>query len=146
MATPVTERRVHSPTLLLPRLAKQVFRLGGEEALGMPIKHVLALSYLQDTGGSPQQELGEALGVDANMVVLVLNELEERGYVQRQRDSRDRRRHQVQITADGITALKRTEPAQRAISDEVLRALDADERATLADLLSRALAGLERAD
>jgi DNA-binding MarR family transcriptional regulator len=140
-----TQRRA-SPVLLLPRLAKQMFRRSHEEQLGMPLKAMLALSYLQDTAGSPQQELGDALGVDANMIVLVLNELEDRGWAERRRDPNDRRRHRVQITAEGSAALKRTEQARRAIEDEVLGALDADERATLSDLLSRALSGLEHPD
>lgn len=141
---PSTAQQVHSPVLLLPRLTKQIFRRSSEELLGMPLKAMLALSYLQDTDGSPQQELADALGVDANMIVLVLNELEDRGWAQRRRDPHDRRRHRVEITTEGRAALKRTEKAQRAIEDEVLGALDSEDRATLADLLGRALSGLER--
>lgn len=135
---------VHSPMLLLPRLAKQILRRGNEELLGMAPKLLLALSYLRDTGGTPQQELGDALGMDANMTVLLLNELEDRGYVERRRDAEDRRRHRVHITRKGQAALDRTEPARRAIEEEILGALSAEERATLAELLSRAVAGLER--
>ncbi|MGI8711993.1 MAG: MarR family winged helix-turn-helix transcriptional regulator [Solirubrobacteraceae bacterium] len=147
MSSP-TAQRVRSPVLLLPRLAKQIFRRSSDELLGMPLKAMLALSYLQDTDpthpGSPQQDLADALGVDANMVVLVLNEVEDRGWAQRRRDPHDRRRHRVEITTEGRAALKRTEKAQQAIEDEVLGALDPEERATLADLLGRALSGLER--
>jgi DNA-binding MarR family transcriptional regulator len=129
--------------LLLPRLAKQILRRGNEELLGMPPKLMLALSYLEDSGGAPQQELGDALGMDANMVVLLLNELEDQGFVERRRDPEDRRRHRVQITHQGEVALARTEPARRAIEEEILGALSAEERATLASLLSRAVYGLE---
>jgi DNA-binding MarR family transcriptional regulator len=135
--------RIHSPMLLLPRLAKQILRRGNEQLLGMSPKLMLALSYLEDRGGTPQQELADALGVDANMVVLLLNELEEQGYVERRRDAEDRRRHRVQITDSGQAALARTEPARRAIEEEILGALSAEERATLASLLSRAVYGLE---
>lgn len=135
---------VHSPMLLLPRLAKQILRRGNEELLGMPPKLMLALSYLQDTGGTRQTELGDALGLDANMMVLVLNELEDRGYVERRRDPSDRRRHRVHVTRKGRAALQRTEPARRKIEEEILGALNAQERAQLAALLSQAVAGLER--
>jgi DNA-binding MarR family transcriptional regulator len=134
---------VHSPMLLLPRLAKQILRRGNEELLGMPPKLMLALSYLEDRGDTPQQELADALGMDANMVVLLLNELEDQGYVERRRDPEDRRRHRVQTTHKGQVALARTEPARRAIEEEILGALSADERVTLASLLSRAVYGLE---
>lgn len=137
---------VHSPMLLLPRLAKQILRRGNEELLGMPPKLMLALSYLQDTGGTRQTELGDALGLDANMMVLVLNELEDRGYVERRRDPSDRRRHRVHVTRKGRAALQRTEPARRRIEEEILGALNAQERAQLAALLSQAVAGLERRD
>jgi DNA-binding MarR family transcriptional regulator len=135
--------QVHSPMLLLPRLAKQILRRGNEELLGMPPKLMLALSYLEDRGGTPQQELADALGMDANMVVLLLNDLEDKGYVERRRDPEDRRRHWVQITRKGQVSLARTEPARRAIEEEILGALSAEERATLASLLSRAVYGLE---
>jgi DNA-binding MarR family transcriptional regulator len=81
--------------------------------------------------------------MDANNVVLLLNELEELGYVSRVRDPGDRRRHLVQLTRAGGTELGRTERAQRAIEDQVLHALDPDERETLRNLLARALRSVE---
>jgi DNA-binding PadR family transcriptional regulator len=62
---------------------------------------------------------------------------------ERRRDPDDRRRHRVQITRKGQGALARTEPARRAIEEEILGALSAEERATLASLLSRAVYGLQ---
>lgn len=142
--TPTATQQQKCAVMLLPRLAKQVFRRASEEQLGMPLKHALALGYLLDCGHAPQQELADALGIDANMVVLVLNDLEERGWAERRRDPNDRRRHRVEITAAGRDALRATEKAQRAVEDEVLAALGDDERATLGALLERALSGLER--
>jgi MarR family transcriptional regulator, lower aerobic nicotinate degradation pathway regulator len=66
-------------------------------------------------------------------------------YLVRQRDTEDRRRHRVHITAAGQEALDRATRVLDDIEDEVLRALDADERATLWDLLARALQGAEPA-
>jgi DNA-binding MarR family transcriptional regulator len=76
-------------------------------------------------------------------VVILLNELEELGYVLRHRDPDDRRRHLVELTARGTRALASAERAQEGIEDDVLRALDAEERATLWRLLTRALYGAE---
>lgn len=129
--------------VLLTRLAKQVYRLSSEELLGMHLRLLMALSYLRDHEGAPQQELGDALCMDANNVVLLLNELEDRGHVARRRDPHDRRRHLVELTASGREALRSAEGAQESIEDEVLQALDPDERATLWQLLTRALYGLE---
>ena len=71
--------------------------------------------------------------------------LEQLGHVSRRRDPADRRRHIVELTAAGRRALARAERAQEAIEDDVLGALDAEERATLWRLLTRALYGVERA-
>lgn len=131
---------------LLTRLAKQVYRRSTEELLGMHMRHLMALSYVRDHDGGPQQELAEALCMDANNVVLLLNELEEQGFVARQRDAADRRRHVVQLTPEGRCALESAEHAQEEIEDEVLGALDSEERVTLWRLLGRALYAAEPAD
>jgi DNA-binding MarR family transcriptional regulator len=129
--------------VLLTRLAKQVYRRSTEELLGLHMRLVMALSYLRDHDGAPQQELAEALCMDANNVVLLLNELEDLGHVTRRRDPLDRRRHLVDLTKRGRHALLSAEQAQETIEDDVLRGLDADERATLWRLLTRALRGAE---
>jgi DNA-binding MarR family transcriptional regulator len=138
----------HKPTaagtmVLLPRLAKQVMRRSDPERLGMDLRLIMALSYLGDHDGAPQQELVDALCIDAKNVVLLLNELEERGHLIRRRDSEDRRRHRVFITELGCEALERAARVQQEIEDQVLQALDADERETLWNLLTRALRGAE---
>ncbi len=129
--------------VLLTRLAKQVYRRSTEELLGIHMRLVMALSYLRDHDGAPQQELAEALCMDANNVVLLLNELEDLGHVARRRDPEDRRRHRVELTERGRRALVKAERAQETIEDEVLQELDAEERATLWRLLTRALRGAE---
>ena len=111
----------------------------------MDLRLLMALSYLGDHDGAPQQELVDALCMDAKNVVLLLNELEERGQLVRRRDSEDRRRHRVYITDAGREALERAARAQEDIEDDVLQALDADERDTLRQLLTRALRGAEHA-
>jgi DNA-binding MarR family transcriptional regulator len=128
---------------LLTRLAKQVYRRSTEDLLGMHMRHLMSLSYVRDHDGGPQQELAEALCMDANNVVLLLNELEQLGYVSRRRDPSDRRRHLVDLTPAGAKALNHAEHRQETIEDEVLGALDDEERATLWRLLGQALRGAE---
>ncbi len=55
--------------------------------------------------------------MDANNVVLLLNELEDLRYVARIRDPGDRRRHLVDLTTAGARALTRAERAQEQIED-----------------------------
>jgi len=112
----------------------------------MHLRLLIALSYLRDHDGAPQQELAEVLCIDANNVVLVLNELEDLGHIRRRRDPGDRRRHLVDLTPRGRRAMAAAERAQEGIEDDVLRGLDWNERAELWRLLTRALRGAERAE
>lgn len=132
-----------STVMLLARLSKQAMRRSSPELLGMDLRLLMALSYLGDHDGAPQQELVDALCMDAKNVVLLLNELEDRGHLIRRRDSEDRRRHRVHITDAGREALTRAACAQEAIADDILRGLDATERDTLRRLLAKAVHGAE---
>lgn len=135
-----------APTMvLLARLAKQAMRRTRPDALGIDLRLLMGLSYLADHDGAPQHELADALCMDAKNVVLLLNELEDGGYLVRRRDTEDRRRHRVYITPAGGQALDRADQALQAIEDEVLQALSPAERARLADLVARALRGAEPA-
>ncbi len=132
--------------VLLTRLAKQVYRRSDEQLLGMHLRHLVALAYVRDHDSCPQQDLADAFCMDANNVVLLLNELEQLGFATRVRDPHDRRRHLVALTPAGLKALRSAERAQATVEEEVLAALDESERSTLRELLSRALRGVEPAD
>jgi DNA-binding MarR family transcriptional regulator len=146
MAIRITDTGTLAPAMdvpgtivLLTRLAKVVHRRSSEELLGMRLRQFVLLSYLRDRKDTPQQDIQEALVLDPNNVVLLLNELEAAGLAERRRDPVDRRRHVVEITAAGRRALERAEQAQASLEDQVLAALSAEERSTLRKLLLRAL-------
>jgi DNA-binding MarR family transcriptional regulator len=127
---------------LLSRLAKAIHRRTPEELLGMRWRQFLVLSYLSERDSVPQHVLGDVCMVDANNLVLLLNELETLGYVERRRDPDDRRRHTVSLTSGGRAALLRAERAREAVEDDVLGGLDGGEREALRALLNKALEGL----
>jgi DNA-binding MarR family transcriptional regulator len=126
--------------VLLTRLARVVYRSSSEEVLGIKLKQLMGLAYLRDHPAVTQQAFCESVHLDPNNCVLYLNELEGAGYATRRRDPADRRRHILELTDAGRAALEQAERAQDAIEDDVLAALDPSERATLRDLLARALA------
>ncbi|HEY1688940.1 MAG TPA: MarR family winged helix-turn-helix transcriptional regulator [Solirubrobacteraceae bacterium] len=140
MDTMGTKTRTAGSMVLISRLAKVVYKRSSEELLGMRMRLFVTLTYLRDHEAAPQQGLCETLGMDANNLVLLLNELEEAGHVLRTRDPSDRRRHLVEITPAGRKALAKAERAQEGIEEDVLAALSPDERETLRELLARALA------
>lgn len=125
--------------VLVTRLAKVVYKRSTEELLGMRLRHFIALIFLRDQRLAPQQGMCERLGMDANNLVLLLNEMEDAGHVRRTRDPADRRRHIVEITAAGERALEKAERAQESIEEDLLAELSAPERQTLHTLLARVL-------
>ena len=130
---------------LLTQISKALHRRTTEEILGMRLKQFMLLGYVRDHGGVSQQELEKALLVDANGVVLLLNELEAAGFSIRRRDTNDRRRHLVELTAAGQVAVDRAEKARESLEDEILADFSAEERAALRKLLRRVLEGLLKA-
>jgi DNA-binding MarR family transcriptional regulator len=114
-------------------------RRSDRELLGMDLRLLMALSYLDDQDGVPQQELVDAPCIDAKNVVLLLNELEECAHLVRRRDPEDCRRHRVYITESGRQALEHAARVQAEIEDDVLKGLGAEDRATLCRLLTIAL-------
>ncbi|HET8755459.1 MAG TPA: MarR family winged helix-turn-helix transcriptional regulator [Solirubrobacteraceae bacterium] len=139
MSTQTLDRTTAGATVLLTRLARSVHRHIDEAALGMKYKQYVMLSVIGETDGTTQRQLSTVMGIDANMVVLMLNALEERGFAVRERDREDRRRHIVRITPAGRTAVVHAERALESITDKLLGDLDAGERATLRALLAKAL-------
>src|ERR1700694_5194896 len=127
---------------LLVQINKALHRRTSEELLGMRLKSFLLLGYVRDRGAVSQQELETGLLMDANSVVLLLNETEAAGFSVRRRDPADRRRHMVELTAAGRVAVERAEKAREGIEDEVLSDLSPEERKTLRKLLRRVLDGL----
>jgi DNA-binding MarR family transcriptional regulator len=130
---------------LLTRVSKALHKRTPEAVLGMKWRDSQALGYLLKHEGVTQQELGDAMLMDDNTVVLLLNELEAAGFSVRRRDPGDRRRHIVEITTAGKHAIERAEKAQEGIEDELLGDLSQDERATLTSLLNRVMDGLLKA-
>src|SRR5216683_2449772 len=92
---------------LLTQLQKALHRRSTEELLGMRVKPYMALGYIRDHPGATQQELETAMFMDANSVVLMLNELEAARFSVRVRDPKDRRRHIVEITDSGRRAMEK---------------------------------------
>jgi DNA-binding MarR family transcriptional regulator len=128
-------------TVLLTRLSRLVYRRTPEEMLGLSLKEFATLAQLREHNPTAQQDLVEMLCIDANNLVLLLNDLESSGYALRRRDPDDRRRHLVEITEAGISALEGAEAAMESVEDDVLGALSASERNELRQLLAKAFEG-----
>jgi DNA-binding MarR family transcriptional regulator len=133
---------LHRSSALLDHLAR-LMRLRAESAvapLGLRPRHLVVLTVLREQGSPTQQALAAALQTDRTNLIGVLNELEADGLILRRRSAEDRRRHFVELTDEGTVRLCDAEAALAAAEDEVLAALDADQRETLYQLLAQATA------
>jgi DNA-binding MarR family transcriptional regulator len=140
---PVVNQPAHRSGALLDYLARRI-RLRAESVLaplGLRPRHLVALTVLRDRGPATQQELAATLEIDGTNVVGLLNELEADDLVVRRRSPQDRRRHIVEMTDAGLQRLVKAEFALAAAEDDVLGALDDDQRETLYTLLLQAVTG-----
>jgi DNA-binding MarR family transcriptional regulator len=109
--------------------------------LGLRPRHLVALSVLRDNDGGTQQTLAALLSIDRTNLVGLLNDLETEGYIERRRDTEDRRRHLVVLTDAGATKLAEAEAALVDAERHVLGALDEEQRRQLQALLQLAANG-----
>ena len=107
------------------------------EAEGFEPHHYSVLAILAEGDRETQATIAGALGVDPSRLVGVLDALEERGLVDRQRDPFDRRRHVVRITTEGKLQLLRLRAIATELADEFLVPLSAGDRETFQQLLLR---------
>jgi DNA-binding MarR family transcriptional regulator len=145
MATPLADTRVAGPGVLLAVLGRAASERLREALMGSDLRprQYQALGLLRAGGPRGQQALGEAMGVDPSILVTLLNPLEEQGLLTRRRDPADRRRHIVAITRAGEARFDEAAQTYEAAQEELLSALDSDQRAQLQALLlelERALA------
>ena len=110
---------------------------GRLEAHGESILAWQLLNQLQRSGPGTQREIAERAAQHPTGVSRLLEELEHGGYVRRNRDSTDRRKVRVEITAHGVARLEDTRPEVLTAVDEVLRPLTLAERHALRALLEK---------
>lgn len=123
-------------------LSKNVYRAVAErDGSSAELKKIITLSYLRELGPVGQKYFGSVLCLDANNVVLLLNELEAEGLIVRKRDPEDRRRHVVEPTEMGLAVLRQAEQVMFGLEDDLLAALDEEQRAQLRTLLHQTLYG-----
>jgi MarR family transcriptional regulator, lower aerobic nicotinate degradation pathway regulator len=104
---------------------------------GLRSYHYRLLAALEEWGPVSQADLARSTSVDRSDVVTVLNELEQRGLIERAVDPRNRRRNIVSITRTGSTQLQLLDQVIDEVQERVLAPLSQNERRQLTKLLRK---------
>jgi DNA-binding MarR family transcriptional regulator len=125
--------------LLLSQLGTHTALAFGRKIGGFGISppHFGMLRWIRGNGGKNQRELASHLGVVPSRMVVLLDELETKGLIARERSSEDRRRQMLQLTAKGARLLQKVERIATAHDADLGSSLTSLERETLIDLCSK---------
>ncbi len=110
---------------------------------GLSASQFGVLETLQSRGPVHQQELAEALGRSKAQMTAIIDALEARGWVRRERHATDRRFISVYLTDSGRDVLIGTAPARSDEIVAIMRELSGEQRARLARLCRRLLRVLD---
>jgi DNA-binding MarR family transcriptional regulator len=146
---PIGPARV--PDALKPYTAFLLSRMGAVarkqfgarlETLGLTTRMWGALNVLDGEGAITQHALCKGTGMDPSSMVATIDDLEQKGLVERRPHPGDRRAHALHVTDAGRDTLTRGRRLARQTQDELLAPLDLAEREQLHELLLRlAVAG-----
>ena len=124
---------------LLVQLGMHLARQFGERLapLGLEPRHAGMLTRLAAHEGLSQQALGELIGLNPTRMVFLVDELQQRGLVERRRNTADRRSYALYLTPQGRDMLGQIQASGSRHQDETGASLTQAERIQLASLLRR---------
>lgn len=107
------------------------------ERLDLSPPHAGLLGMLRRSGGQSQQDLAASLGMHPSRMVAIVDELEQKGLIERRANPDDRRVYALFLTPAGDKALRDIGRVNAEHLEALCAALDDAERQRLAELLAR---------
>ncbi len=132
-------RGARSAAFLLAQVGSQAAARFAERLapLALSPPHAGILRALHAGSALSQQGLGKILGIFPSRLVILVDELEGRGMVERRDSPDDRRSYALHLTRTGHETLEAIGRIARAHEEDVCTALSPDEREVLATMLRR---------
>jgi DNA-binding MarR family transcriptional regulator len=136
-AAPV--RRPTGAGFLVAQVGALGSRLFGDRlaGIGLTLPQSALMRAIAREPGRSQQALAEHLDVGPSRLVVLIDELERAGVVERRPHPTDRRQRAVHLTDAGRARMRELVVAAADHEDELCRSLDPDDRARLRELLGR---------
>jgi DNA-binding MarR family transcriptional regulator len=128
-----------STAFLLAQIGAHAAIQFGEKLKGLQLTrpHAGILRLIGPTPGLSQQELARRLAILPSQLVALLDELEERGLIERRQDATDRRTYALHLTKSGRDVTEQIGRIAREHDDAICAALDIPDRRQLNALLER---------
>nr|WP_207189494.1 MarR family winged helix-turn-helix transcriptional regulator [Rhodobium orientis] len=98
-----------------------------------------ALAAAQSAPGIDQKTLAGLIAYDRTTITGVVDRLVYKGFLERRASAKDRRAHELHVTAEGDAVLKQIAPAVEAAQTVMLRGLSEDEAGEFLRLLKKAV-------
>jgi len=139
-AEPNTEPKLRGTSaFLLAQVGAHAAGQFGERLRGLRLvrPHAGILRLIRESPGLSQQELGRRLAILPSQLVALLDELQERGLIERRHDVSDRRSYALHLTASGRNTTEQIGRIAREHDDAICAGLNSGERQQLHGLLSR---------
>jgi DNA-binding MarR family transcriptional regulator len=138
-ATELNARAADAVAFLLSQLGAHATSLFSERiaSLDLTPPQVGFLRLVGCEAGSSQQAIASRLGMAPSRLVPLIDDMEERGLVERRRDPQDRRNHALYLTAKASQLMGDLNRVAIAHEEAVCAGLDPKERQQLAALLQR---------
>ncbi len=112
------------------------------EPFGLTPFHWLVLCCLWQEDGLPTSSIGDKLKQVGGTLTGVLDRMEERGLVRRERDTHDRRIWRIWLTDAGRELQSVLPPIASAVRDEAMGGISLADQELFSDILNRAIANL----
>ena len=110
---------------------------------GLPTGSLTVLALIAANPGSSQTALAGRAGLNKSALVGIVEGLEQRGFVDRDRAASDRRRYRVSVTAEGEQAMRALFALVDSEEQPIRDALGKRDMSTLLALLDRAIEALD---
>ena len=103
-------------------------------SVGLTLSQFAVLEALYHLGPLNQREIGKKLLRSSGNITMVIDNLEKRGYVKRERKKQDRRFMMVRLTDTGVELISELFPSHAAVIAREMSVLSEKEQETLAQL------------